>query len=73
MPTIKIKFRPSTIEGKEGSLFYQIIHKRVVRQIRTRYKLLPHEWNNCTAEIVLPLFSDNRRDYLLTVKEKSII
>lgn len=27
MPTIKIKFRPSTIEGKEGSLFYQIIHK----------------------------------------------
>lgn len=70
MPTIKIKFRPSTIEGKEGSLFYQIIHKRVVRQIRTRYKLLPHEWNNCTAEIVLPLFSDNRRDYLLTVKEK---
>ena len=41
MPTIKIKFRPSTIEGKEGSLFYQIIHKRVVRQIR----------RNCSAAI----------------------
>lgn len=70
MPTIKNKFRPSAIEGKEGSLFYQIIHKRVARQIHTRYKLLPHEWSNCTTEIVLPLFNGDRRDYLLTVKEK---
>ena len=39
MTTIKIKFRPSTICGKEGSLYYQVIHNRIVRQINTGYKL----------------------------------
>ena len=25
MASIKVKFRPSTIEGKEGTVYYQII------------------------------------------------
>lgn len=33
MASIKIKFRPSSVRGKEGVLFLQIIHRRVVRQI----------------------------------------
>lgn len=39
MASIKVKFRPSTIDGKEGTLYYQVIHNRVVRQINTDYKL----------------------------------
>lgn len=40
MASVKVKFRPSTVNGKEGTLYYQVIHNRVVRQINTEYKLL---------------------------------
>ena len=30
MTSIKVKFRPSTVDGKEGGLYFQIIHNRVV-------------------------------------------
>lgn len=39
MASIKIKFRVSTVNGKEGSIYYQIIHGRTVRQVRTNYRL----------------------------------
>lgn len=39
MASVKVKFRPSTIGDKEGTLYYQVIHNRVVRQIYTDYKL----------------------------------
>lgn len=45
MASIKIKFRPSSVRGKEGVLFLQIIHRRVVRQIVTPYRLHVHEWD----------------------------
>ena len=38
MTSIKIKFRPSTVDGKEGGLYFQIIHNRVVRQLNTDYR-----------------------------------
>ncbi len=41
---LKVKFRPSTVSGREGTLYYQIIHNRVVRQINTEYKLFVSEW-----------------------------
>ena len=28
MASVKVKFRPSTIEGKEGTIYYQIIQNR---------------------------------------------
>lgn len=45
MATVKIKFRASSYENKEGSLFYQVIHRRVVRQINSSYKLYPQDQN----------------------------
>ena len=39
MTSIKVKFRPSTVDGKEGGLYFQIIHNRVVRQLNTDYKV----------------------------------
>lgn len=28
MTTVKIKFRPSSVDGKEGTVYYQVIHGR---------------------------------------------
>ena len=41
MVSVKVKYRPSTIEGKEGTIYYQIIHNRVIRQLKTNYQLKP--------------------------------
>lgn len=35
MATIKIQLRPSTVEGKARPIYYQIIHRRIIRQIST--------------------------------------
>lgn len=50
MASVKVKFRPSTIEGKEGSIYYQIIQNRVIRQLKTDYRIFTVEWDeteNC--------------------------
>ena len=39
MTSVKVKFRPSTIEGKEGTIYYQIIQNRVIRQLKTDYRI----------------------------------
>lgn len=70
MASIKIKFRPSTVEGKPGSIFYQVIHNRVVRQQKTFYRLYDYEWNIQLSEVVLPKFNENRKHYLLDVNDK---
>lgn len=52
MTSIMIKFRPSTVDGKEGGLYFQIIHNRVVRQLNTDYKVFAEEWD-AEAESVI--------------------
>ena len=57
MASVKVKFRPSTVNGREGTLYYQVIHNRVVRQINTEYKTfrfgmgLPFR-NHCLASSI---------------------
>lgn len=53
MATIRTKFRSSSAEGREGALYYQVIHNRVVRQISTGYKLFASEWDQ-RSEAVIP-------------------
>lgn len=45
MATVKTKFRPSTVNGKEGVIYYQVIHNRTARQLKTSYHLYAHEWS----------------------------
>ncbi len=45
MVSIKVKYRPSVVEGGAGSIYYQIIHARKVRMVSTRYKVHPSEWD----------------------------
>lgn len=45
MATVKVKFRPSEISGKEGTVFYQVIHERKVRQLNSGCRILASEWD----------------------------
>ncbi len=45
MASIKVKYRPSTIEGQPGSIYYRIIHDRTVRQLLTDHRVCKEEWN----------------------------
>ena len=53
MASIKVKFRPSTNENKEGTIYYQIIQNRVIRQLKTDYRLFMYEWSTVIQKIVL--------------------
>ena len=72
MATVKLKFRPSTVDGKEGTLFYQIIHNRRSHRIRTGYKLLPSEWDGQSGRISIPQDSDDGRKNYLTILQDQI-
>ena len=67
MTSINVKLRPSTSEGKEGTIYYQIIHNRVIRQQRTDYHLFTHEWDEKRSTVIV---KGSRSNYLQTVKER---
>ena len=45
MATIKVKLRQSSVAGRAGTIFYQLIHKKNIKQITTDIRLHPHEWD----------------------------
>lgn len=67
MASIKVKFRISTSESKEGTIYYQIIQNRVTRQLRTNYRLFTHEWDRTEGVVINS--GSNRRSTLLFIKE----
>ena len=67
MTSIKIKFRPSSVEGKEGGIFFQIIHNRVVRQLNTDYRVFASEWD---AEAECIIVNETRANILCSIKER---
>lgn len=71
MISVKLKFRPSPDKTKEGSLFFQITHGKIVRRIKTEYCIYPCEWNSLDGDIVQrsPI-SVNRDKYLTIVRGK---
>lgn len=67
MTSIKIKFRPSCVEGKEGCIYFQIIHNRVVRQLNTGYRIFASEWDEDTETIIA---NGNRTYIVYAIKER---
>lgn len=51
MTKIKIKLRTSSVPGKPGTIFYQISHKKEVKQITTHIRLLPEQWDAANEQI----------------------
>ncbi len=45
MATVKVKLRPSSVEGKAGVIYYQITHNRKIQQITTRLRVCPSDWD----------------------------
>jgi site-specific recombinase XerD len=62
MATIKLKFRASTVAGKDGVLYYQLIHHRIARQIATEYRIPQCMWND-EKQIVLDTTIRHRTQY----------
>ncbi|WP_443752946.1 site-specific integrase [Alistipes putredinis] len=68
MASVKVKFRPSTIEGKEGTIYYQIIQNRVIRQLKTDFRIFTDEWNEAGSCIIVG--SSERSNLLLSLQER---
>lgn len=67
MASIKVKFSPSTNENKEGTIYYQIIQNRVIRQLKTDYRLFTHEWNEESNAVIIN--NNSRQNYLQSIQE----
>ncbi|MCM1490456.1 MAG: site-specific integrase [Muribaculum sp.] len=69
MSSIKVKFRPSSIDGNEGSIYYRIIHDRIARQLSTDLHIYADEWDDLRG---MPLVRDSssRKDHILSVRER---
>ncbi len=66
MASVKIKFRTSTVEGGQGTIFYQVIQNRVIRQLKTDYRIYAEEWNENAGLIIS---RGSRSSYLQSIEE----
>jgi len=53
MATLKVKLRPSSVEGKAGVIYYQITHNRKTQQITTKLRVQPADWDS-DKELLAP-------------------
>lgn len=69
MATVKVKFRASTVAGRMGHLFYQVVHDGRIERMRTGFRLFPSEWDAgrgcCRTESAA---DSERREYLADVQ-----
>ncbi len=68
MDSIKLKFRASTMPNKEGVLFFQIIHDRSVRRVKTGYQIYTEEWDCDNETIIVPNSSHPRFERINSIK-----
>lgn len=69
MATIKPKFRPSSVADLEGTIYYQIIHDRKVRQLLTDYRVFPSEWDERRSAVTTTQCSE-RKALILSIRER---
>lgn len=69
MATIKLKFRPSIVDGKDGTLFFQIIHFRHIRQINTNLRISREEWDATNTSIIISSADSQRTMYLSSINK----
>ena len=68
MASVKAMFRASTVDAKQGVIYFQIIHNRVVRQLTTDYHIFSNEWDG--KSIQAAGCDGERRNYLKTTGER---
>ncbi len=70
MATFKVKLRPSSVEGRAGTIYYQIIHNREVRQLKTEYKVFASEWDDASGTIATANIKSERICTLASIHER---
>ncbi len=70
MTSIKVKYRPSSIEDREGSIYYQIIHDRIVRQLSTDYHVFTEEWDASRSMVTIVGHDSERKSLILSIREQ---
>lgn len=68
MSSIKVKIRRSSVPDCEGSIYYQIIHEKKVRQLHTDYKIFNSEWDENRSRIIVDP-ENERRLQLVSIRE----
>lgn len=69
MTSIKVKYRPSSADDKRGSIYYQIIHNRVPRQLATEYRIYSEEWDSKRSMVTTTKDSD-RQALILSMRDR---
>lgn len=69
MASIKVKFRPSTVAGHEGAIYYQIIHERKPRQLPSGYQIFSYEWDD-KRSMVAASQKNERKSFILSVRDR---
>lgn len=69
MTSVKVKFRVSSADEAMGSIYYQVIHDRKVRNLTTDYKIYSSEWNEDRSTLVFCNRSE-RKALILSVRER---
>ena len=69
MATVKVRFRASSVDRKEGTLYYHLIHQRNLRWISTDYHVFPEEWNDEKSAIIVSNRTD-RQAHLQLIQSK---
>lgn len=65
--TVKVKFRPSTVKDRPGSIVLVVTRHRAVKQITTDYRVFPDEWDKERSE---PTAARNgRQDAVRTIAQ----
>lgn len=72
MASIKLKFRASSFQEKEGCLYYQLIHSRTVRQIMTECFIFPSEWDERDEKVKIPTGISEHRLHALQHIEREL-
>lgn len=68
MSSVKVKYRPSTVDAKTGTIYYQVIHNRIPRQISTGYSVRSDEWDK-SRSVLTSSPTAERRLYLLAIRD----
>lgn len=69
MATVKLKFRPSMVAGRPGTIVYLITHRRTVRQITTEYKVFSDEWDEKQSRLVI-IHKSGRAEIVRTISRR---
>lgn len=70
MATVRLKYRTSSVAGKDGALYYQVIQCRVARQIPTGYRIKAHEWDIRKCIVTSSATNPERTDYLAGINRR---